>query len=87
MAQAKFKFDLGVVLRDKVSGFEGACTARYEFLNGCRRYTICAEIAKPGDDLKEYTFDEQQLVKVKQGKKSTQGDTGGSRPTPPRTGH
>lgn len=53
---------LGNRYQDKVSGWEGIATARYEYLNGCVRY----EIAFHDKDGKPeaFVFDEDQLIEV-----------------------
>lgn len=53
------KIELGKRYRDKVSGWEGTATGRYEFLNGCVRFEI-AGADKDGKPA-EFVFDEGQL--------------------------
>jgi hypothetical protein len=50
---------LGARYRDKVSGWAGIATARYEYLNGCRRIELGGhdEHGKPD----AHVFDVQQL--------------------------
>jgi hypothetical protein len=79
-----FQFALGVKARDEVTGFEGVITGRYEFLNGCKRYSL---EALKDDDVKEFTFDEDRLRLVKAEPSQVQpSGTGGPRRSPPRTG-
>jgi len=35
-----FKHKLGIIAKDKITGFEGMVTSRVEFLTGCNRYCI-----------------------------------------------
>lgn len=51
--------ELGAKVRDRVSGYEGVITARYEYLNGCERYEISA--ADKDGKPESYVFDVQQL--------------------------
>lgn len=57
-----FKFDLGQLVRDKITGFNGIVVARTEYLTGCSRYSVQSrkldEKGKPQDWL---AFDEDQL--------------------------
>jgi hypothetical protein len=52
---------LGKKYRDKISGFEGVATGRFEFLHGCVRVNL--ETGKDGE-CKEGVFDEQRLEPV-----------------------
>lgn len=51
--------ELGSKVRDRVSGWEGTATARYEYLNGCERYEVSAH-DKDGKP-EGFVFDVQQL--------------------------
>lgn len=55
--------ELGLVYRDPVSGFEGAATARTEFLCEVCRVQLTAHTGKAGDE-KERWFYEGQLELV-----------------------
>lgn len=50
---------LGDLCRDRVSGWEGTATGRYEYLNGCVRWQIDGS-DKDGKP-EGYVFDEQQI--------------------------
>ena len=52
-------FELGAVAKDRVSGWEGTITARYEYVNGCERYEISGS-DKDGKP-ESFVFDAQQL--------------------------
>jgi len=77
-----FRFDLGDRARD-ITGFEGIITGRYEYLNGCIRYTL--ETLRDGE-VKELTTDEDrlELVAETEEKKSFLTRTGGPRSKPSR---
>lgn len=53
---------LGEKYRDKVSGWGGILTARYEYLNGCVRVELSAK-DKDGEP-KAFVFDEEQVELV-----------------------
>lgn len=77
---------LGDKAKDQVTGFEGICVARTEWLNGCVRVTLQSDkLDKEGKPQEGQTFDEPQLV-VTKAKKVQCGprDTGGPKPTPTR---
>jgi hypothetical protein len=75
---------LGDKCKDTVTGFEGICVARTEWLNGCWRMTLQSEkLDKDGKPQDGVTFDEPQLVVTKPKKVATgPRDTGGPAPTP-----
>ncbi len=54
--------ELGAKVRDRVSGWVGIATARYEYLNGCERYELSGtdKDGKP----EAFVFDVQQLQVV-----------------------
>ena len=76
------KIELGQTYRDKVSGWQGVATARYEYLNGCVRYQIDGQ---DQDGLpKGFVFDEVQLVEPIMGQPLEKtGKTGGPRDSTP----
>ena len=58
---ARFKYENGITVRDKVTKFEGVITARSEHLYGCNRYFVNPP-AVDGKMLDGYWFDEDSLV-------------------------
>ena len=83
--QGQFKFEFGDKVRDTVTGFEGTVTARYEYINGCRRYYVEALVKELP---KGFTFDEEVLETTGAAKLEVAAEpSGGPRDTPPRTGH
>jgi len=55
-----FKIELGVKVKDNITGFEGTTVARAEYLNGCIQYQLEGDMpTKPGDDI---WIDEQRLL-------------------------
>lgn len=56
------KINLGDKARDLVTGFEGICVARTQWLNGCVRCTIQPQgLDKDGKAIDTLTIDEPQL--------------------------
>jgi hypothetical protein len=76
---------LGKRYRDTITGFLGTATSRTEYLYGCVRVVLEGH-GKEGTP-EEWAFDEQRLVTEEEGRRPIPTATsGGSRPTPPRTG-
>ena len=75
---------LGDKAKDSVTGFEGVCVARTEWLNGCVRCTLQSEkLDKDGRPTEGVTFDEPQLTVTKPRRvRCGPHDTGGPAPTP-----
>jgi hypothetical protein len=76
--------ELGDKAKDTVTGFEGICIARTEWLNGCWRMTLQSDkLDKDGNPKDGQVFDEPQLVVTKKRKVATgPRDTGGPKPLP-----
>lgn len=66
MDTVTFKFKLGALARDKVSGLEGIITQRVQFMNGCVQYVIKPP-AKDGNHPEAYSYDEQQVEVLNDG--------------------
>lgn len=75
---------LGDKAKDSVTGFEGICVARTEWLNGCIRVTLqSAKLSKEGEPQEGQVFDEPQLVVTKaRVVKAGPRETGGPIPMP-----
>ena len=59
----EFKFKLGDVVKDKVTGFSGVVVAQTKYLTGCSRYGIASQkLDKEGKPLDWQYFDEDLLV-------------------------
>ena len=77
--------NLGDLAKDTVTGFEGICIARTEWLNGCARITLQPKgLDKDGKPIESHCFDEMQLKLVKAKSYKPARDTGGPRPSPQR---
>lgn len=59
--------NLGDLVKDKITGFEGVVECISEWLNACRRITVRPTILKDGLPIDSHTFDEPQLDIVKAG--------------------
>lgn len=70
---------LGEKYRDTVTGFEGVAVGRFEYLHGCTRIALQANV---NGDIKDYSFDAPALVAVKDEQAFTSKKTGGPRPSP-----
>lgn len=72
--------ELGVKVRDKVTGFEGIATSRLEHLNGCTQYGVSGKVDKDGKMIDAYYIDHAQLEKIDDGIKDEieAADTGGA---------
>jgi len=65
------EFKLGMVLKDKITDFEGTAIAKVEYLNGCVRYEIQPRGLKDGNLIEATWIDESQLTT--EGKKAVTG--------------
>ncbi len=63
----KFKFALGVRVKDITCDFEGVITSRTQYLNGCLQYQVAPEVDKEGKMLDSWNIDEAQLVQIDKG--------------------
>jgi hypothetical protein len=56
-----YKFELGEVLRDKVTGFEGVCVGRSNHISGCDTFGVQPQTLKDGAPQDARWFDEPRL--------------------------
>lgn len=80
--------ELGKLVKDKVSGFQGIAICRSVFLNGCIRISVQPPLDKDGKFVDERWFDEAQIELVGDGVsvEKTQS-TGGPVNSRPPVGH
>ena len=64
-----FKFELGVTVKETITGFTGIIRGQYRFLTGCDQYGVQSPKMKDNKPEKWQTFDEGLLVLVPKGKK------------------
>ncbi|MGR3179803.1 MAG: hypothetical protein ACUZ8E_17325 [Candidatus Anammoxibacter sp.] len=69
MSKVEFKYDLGIRVRDRVTGTEGIIDMRTEYLNGCIRYSVQPKAKTPNPEKmpESYWFDENQIEFVDNG--------------------
>lgn len=69
--------ELGDIVRDTITGFTGVAVAYTTWLNKCRRIGVqCCDL-KDGKPVDLQTFDIEQLVIKRKGKKPEKPHTGG----------
>jgi hypothetical protein len=84
-----FLLPLGAKVKDIATGFMGFIVARHQYLYGCNRYSLQGAALHESKPISWQTFDEPQLVLVKNAK-SLNTDvpvgsyTGGPKPEPSR---
>ncbi len=72
-----FKYDLGEVLKDRITGFEGVAVARTQYMTGCNRYSLQSQELKDGKPREWEAFDEDMLVPSGEKKEVPVRQTGG----------
>lgn len=82
-----FKFNLGDVVKDTITGFKGVVVYRSQWLNGCNTYGVKPQDLKDGAPQKSEHLDEPQLLLDERGAHEPQRATGGpERPLSATTG-
>ena len=79
-------FELGDLLRDRVSGLQGVAMCRSEYLYGCFRWGIAPREVESSKPAEWVHFDEPQLELVEAGvvrRPNSVETTGGPRPDAP----
>lgn len=61
------RIELGVEVRDRVSGFKGTAMSRHEYLHGCERISVQPPVDSDGKLPDTQTFDVPSLEVVGQG--------------------
>jgi hypothetical protein len=75
---AEFKFELGEIVKDKVTGFSGVIRIRSQYLTGCNTYGLQSQkLDKDSVPGNWQYFDEFLLEKIKGSKKIVLGDRNG----------
>lgn len=62
-----FKHDLGIRVKDIITGYTGIITGRAEHITGCNTYWVNSQTIKDGKIVGAEYFDEDRLVKVDEG--------------------
>jgi hypothetical protein len=56
-----YVINLGVEVRDRVTGFKGRVTGRADYISGCNQYLVQPDTKKDGDFVEGRWFDEHRL--------------------------
>ena len=72
-----FKFDLGVTLKDGLTGFTGVVTYRTQWIHNCNVYGLQPRELKKGKPQERLQFDEPQLAQVSEEVVKPKRNTGG----------
>ena len=75
--KVEFKYDLGSVVKDKITGFEGVIIYRTQWLNNCNVYGIKPTKLKDGIPIDAHQFDEPQIKLIEVEKIKESRKTGG----------
>lgn len=78
-----FKFNLGDRLKDDLTGFEGICVYRTQWITNCNVYGIKPDsLDKDGEPRKSSQFDEPHISVVQEKVAVVDNDTGGPTDSP-----
>jgi len=81
-----FKFELGTIAKDFVTGFEGMILGRTQYLTGCIQYGICPQRLKQDEAFPDWVWlDESRLrtIEIEQIPQYTEELNGGPSPAAP----
>jgi heat shock protein HspQ len=81
----EFKFELGQIAKDTITGFSGVVVARSQWLNSCNTYSLQSQDLVEGKPIDRQHFDEPQLALVSEQQFKRAGETGGPAQAPPQT--
>jgi hypothetical protein len=62
--QMSYKHDLGLQVRDSITGFVGAITGRTDYISGCAQYLVQPRVDKDGKFVDAKWFDEDRLLPI-----------------------
>jgi len=81
MEPIDFKFNLGDILKDRITGFEGVVICRAQWLANCNTYGLQSQKLKEAKPLERQHFDEPNLEPVGRNiYKAVRGTGGPERP-------
>jgi len=90
MISYDFKFELGDLLREKVTGFEGVVMAVSYYFTGCNHYGLVSRNLKDGVPVDWQWFDESRLILTEKSvvkyKDEDEKSTSGPMPNAPQIG-
>lgn len=82
-----FKFELGIVAKDKVTGFMGLVVGRAEYLTGCKKYALQPQKLTKDGKVPEWDWVDEMMMEVVKGKnfkKATKAPGGPMKFQPPK---
>ena len=59
-----FKFDNGIIVEEKITGFTGTITGRANYLTGCNQYLLVARCKDSSTEATGVWYDEGRLKKI-----------------------
>jgi hypothetical protein len=66
MIMDHFKFELGEVLKDVVTGFQGVAMGRTQYFTDCNHYGLCSQKLDKDGKIGEWVWlDETRLIRTK----------------------
>ncbi len=75
--EVNFKFNLGDILKDEITGFTGVAISRCQWINNCNVYGLKSQKLKDSVPIESQHFDEPQLELVETKAVSSSRTTGG----------
>jgi len=65
MSTVEFKFNMGDIVKDKISGFKGTVMGQYVYSTGCKHYGLAPlKLGKDGKIMEQENIDETRLSLV-----------------------
>lgn len=58
---SEFAIALGVVVKDRLTGFKGRTTGRVQYITGCSQYAVQPDAKESGEFVEARYFDEHRL--------------------------
>lgn len=57
----QLRFELGIKVIDKITGFKGTITGVARYITGCDQYLVAPEVGKDGNYIDAHWYDENRL--------------------------
>ena len=64
---SKFKYKLGLKVKDKITGFKGIIVSRLQFLFGCNQYGVRPQKLEKGEPIDAHYIDEGRIKIIGKG--------------------
>jgi hypothetical protein len=66
VATITFKYEMGDVVKDRISGFKGTVIGQYVYNTGCKHYGVAPlKVSNEGKILETENLDETRLILIK----------------------